>query len=140
MSFKDYTKTYYYDYQMLKISLENSKIMLESYRFELDEILANEKENLERIQSIRRNIESRKRIISKQKKTLSTMGKVISTFPQHLKKIENEVFELDAIKNMRSDEIANELCITPQYVRMIKSQIIDKFKGYQKIVEANMRL
>lgn len=135
---KDIIKTYYYDYHQLKLSLQTSQILLDSYKLEIDELLFKNDKNKALINQIKTKIKIRENIIQHQKELLQKMEDVINEFPEHLKKMEFKVWEKSAIENKNTDEIARELIIVPEYVRRLKSRVQEDFCSYLKLIDKGL--
>ena len=130
--------TYFYDYHVLAISVETSKIRLLSLKNERDTLKQLEwltKDVQDEIKKLEKLIIVREKLIVEQETSLNEMKNLIESFPNQLKDTEYEVYRLSIIENKSLPEISEKLCFTPQYIRVIRFRILDKFANYRRITE-----
>ena len=126
--------TYYYDYHALAISLETSKIRkscIEEEIKEYEEINPNYNE----IKKLKALLMARNNIIAIQERELNAMKVVIESFPKHLKKIEYDVYYMSIIENKSVEEISKLLNYTPQYIRIIRTNLLNEFIRFQRATQ-----
>lgn len=133
MKRKDIVKTIYYDYMMLKNSIDTGKIIIDSFRLELAEYYQNRMQNKAKIKEINNKIEKKKQIINKQEELLNEIENKIKTFPNQLNRTENLVFQYSIIENFSSAEVADKLNYSHEYIRKVLSGIKNKWLNYDRI-------
>ena len=126
--------TYFYDYHALKISLETSIIRKECIEDEI-KVFEDIDPNAKEIKSLRSLLIARENIINIQRTQLKKMKEVLDGFPKTLREAEYDVYYMSVVENKSVDEISNTLCFTAQYIREIRSKLIDKFTQYKRIIE-----
>ena len=87
------------------------------------------------IKKLEKLIIVREKLIVEQETSLNEMKNLIESFPNQLKDTEYEVYRLSIIENKSLPEISEKLCFTPQYIRVIRFRILDKFANYRRITE-----
>lgn len=134
---KQYKKldTYYYDYHVLQMSLETSKISLDALTLELKDacIIGSDKEVIKHLE---KRIKARQDILTQQEELLFKMGNIINGFPEKLKDVEYSIYKAIVIEQKTVAEISFELGYSQQYVRLVRSAMQNKFINFVRMINS----
>lgn len=121
--------TFFSDLHEIEMSIKTSELLLDAYCIERASAIKQERVKYD-LASIEGKIQSQQRLITAQRNIRDQMIDIITTFPKDFRTIYNIVYEERFLKNKTISKVAAEQGYTEQYIRMISSEIMDKFYSH----------